>query len=183
MLHHQTGALRPLRRDQQMDMVGHQAIGVNPAAILPGLLSRMLQIATVIRLRRETGRPVITALDDMPGDTRYCQACASWHYDFHVQVKQAATTAYYLQDGKFSQTRTRKSWSVPCCPPAVIFCSGLEYVSPWRVAENFTTCIGGAHGGRRRSPGRTAGQPVLPGGPPGTVTARCLFVPEVGVHV
>ena len=91
-LDHQAGALRQHRRYQQMGMLGHQATGVDPAARLPRLLTRILRIATVIRLRVETGRPVITSLIDVPGDAWHSQAYTPRHHVPLVQGRQAVTT-------------------------------------------------------------------------------------------
>jgi len=67
----------PFRRDQQMHVIGHQAVCVNLAAMPCRLFSQVLQEAAVVSLTVKTGRAINTALDNMPGDTRYGQTCSS----------------------------------------------------------------------------------------------------------
>ena len=65
-----------LRREQQVDMVGHQYVGVHRAALAQCDLAQGRAIAEVVRLREEAGLAVIAALDDMLRDAG--KVDASW---------------------------------------------------------------------------------------------------------
>jgi hypothetical protein len=85
VLHHQTRMLHSIGRDKQLNMIGHQTEGMDTTPISPSMLSQILQIETVIRLRAETGRPLITSLNDVQGDAWNGQVRAPMHLDLLVQ--------------------------------------------------------------------------------------------------
>ena len=52
---------------------------MDTTTVFIGLLLQRLQIVTIIHLVVKTGVAVVTALDDVPGNTGYGQSGASWH--------------------------------------------------------------------------------------------------------
>jgi hypothetical protein len=71
--------IRTLLCHQQMDVVGHQAIGMKLHIISFAALSQRVQVISVILVSKETSITVITALDDMCGDPRQLHPWFSWH--------------------------------------------------------------------------------------------------------
>lgn len=70
MLHHSGDAIGILRRDQEVNVVGHQAIGVKSRAIALHSVSQYLAIVAEVVLSKETAIPIMAALDHMDGSTR-----------------------------------------------------------------------------------------------------------------
>jgi len=68
VLHQQCRTLMFLMRQQQVDIIGHQDIGMNQAAMLLSLFTPGIEIAPIIIFGIETSRAVITPLDDVPGN-------------------------------------------------------------------------------------------------------------------
>jgi hypothetical protein len=53
MLHNERHAVRTFGRQQQMDVVGHQHVGVNRASETPGELFEAVQIKAIVLLREK----------------------------------------------------------------------------------------------------------------------------------
>lgn len=79
MLHQQGSAVRPLRGQQQMRMIGHQHVGVYSATKFGGEFLKVMQVELAILLGIETNRAVIAALDNVPGDIGDGKAGAAGH--------------------------------------------------------------------------------------------------------
>jgi hypothetical protein len=45
------------------------------------LLLELIEVVEVIIIGKKTGRPIIPALDDVPGDASYCDAWSSRHLE------------------------------------------------------------------------------------------------------
>jgi hypothetical protein len=88
VLHHQGGSLGPLRRDQQVHVVGHQHVGVDGAAVLLSLFFQRVQIPPIVLLSVETGRAIIPALDDVPSDAwqREAARVVAWNLIIRVNA-------------------------------------------------------------------------------------------------
>jgi hypothetical protein len=65
--------------DQQMDMIGHQHIGMDGAAMLLGTFVEPVQVDGIIFVVEERRLTTIAALDDVSGDARQIEARLSWH--------------------------------------------------------------------------------------------------------
>ena len=65
--------------EQQMDMIRHQRIRMNHAALGLGVLLQPFKIEAVVVFRIETGLPVIATLDDVNRDLRKHDAWTSGH--------------------------------------------------------------------------------------------------------
>lgn len=70
VLHQPGDRVLLLRSHQQMHMVGHEHVGVQPNAKAPQPLSQQLQVEQVVIITEETDRPIIAALNDMGRYTR-----------------------------------------------------------------------------------------------------------------
>jgi hypothetical protein len=79
VFHQLRRAVRFFRCEQQMNVVGHEHVGMNHAAVLRRLLPQGVQVLAVIVIGVETGRPVVAALDDVPRDTGEGEASATGH--------------------------------------------------------------------------------------------------------
>lgn len=64
---------------QQVDVVGHQNVGVHRARFTAGDLAQILQVPHIVDLREKAGTTVVAALDDVLGDVRQIEAWMSWH--------------------------------------------------------------------------------------------------------
>jgi len=133
MLHEQSGAIGPLRCEQKMDVVRHEHVGVNGATVPGGLFMQSFQISPVILFGVETGAAVVTALDDVPGNTGNSESRSAGHNRPPCRI---------VLLGKIV-SETEKPWSVPCCSTIQIIvdrraarfraaaCSGNEFFM-WR---------------------------------------------------
>ena len=64
-----------------MHMIGRLYIGVNGTVPFPGLLGECIEVEDMVLFCIEAGTTIITALDNMPGDSlalRYVCVLASW---------------------------------------------------------------------------------------------------------
>ena len=68
MLHEQHSAVFLCRREQQVDMVGHEDVSVDFTAELVGELFEVVEVALIVRFSVEANSAIDSALDDMPGD-------------------------------------------------------------------------------------------------------------------
>lgn len=60
-------------------MVGHEHIGMHPAAGLAGVFAQPIQIQAVILIGKETSLAVVAALDEVKWDVRQREAGAARH--------------------------------------------------------------------------------------------------------
>ena len=67
------------RGDQQVDMIGHQNIGMNGAIMLLDAFVKPVQVGGIILVAKERGLTTIATLDDVSGDARQIEARLSWH--------------------------------------------------------------------------------------------------------
>lgn len=98
MLHHEGWARGFLGRKQQVNMVCHQAVSVNGAAIFYGLFLQLIQVEKVILFREEACRAVVASLNDVPGHICDGQSRPSWHLEFLFDVA--------LKPGEYRLVRT-----------------------------------------------------------------------------
>src|SRR5438105_7206695 len=86
--HERRAALRVARREKQVDVIRHQAIGVQRALRLGREIAKVKQVDEVIAVFPETRLPVVTALNDVYGDVGH---------DESRQSRHTATTAPCMQ--------------------------------------------------------------------------------------
>ena len=81
-----------------MHVVGHQHISMDGTAKFGSKFLQVMQVKLKIVFSMKTNRAVVTALNDVPGDTGYGEACSTWHWF-----------------GRALELRnpSRKTWSVP----------------------------------------------------------------------
>jgi hypothetical protein len=68
-----------LRSGQQVNMIGHQHVGMDGAAMLLGTFVEPVQVDGIIFVAEERRLTTIAALDDVSGDARQIEARLSWH--------------------------------------------------------------------------------------------------------
>jgi hypothetical protein len=79
-LHHARHVSNGVGRDEQVDVVGHQHVGVNGATVLQRRLAQIDPVVTVVHLGKEAGKPVVAALHGVLGDTRVSGVVGgAWH--------------------------------------------------------------------------------------------------------
>jgi hypothetical protein len=78
-LHEPRATLLFFRRHKQMNMVGHQTVGVQQASRARQDLAQVKKIKGPVLVIEEAVRAVVAALNDVDGDTRKHDACASRH--------------------------------------------------------------------------------------------------------
>jgi len=78
-LHQLPGATGRRRRQQQMDMVGHQHIGVDTALRLRRVLAQPAEITTGIVIGLEAGLAIVAALDEVQRDFSERESRAARH--------------------------------------------------------------------------------------------------------
>ena len=86
MLHEQTGTLAPLRSEQQMDVVGHEHVGVHRARELRREFAEHSEVTPVVFLGVKTRNTVVAALNDVPGNARDTQSRSAGHKGFNIRV-------------------------------------------------------------------------------------------------
>ena len=79
MLHQSRRTIRPLRRQQQVDVIGHQYVSVHHATELRRQLRQVAQVERVVVLGEEAGTAIVPALDDMQCYTSECEARSAGH--------------------------------------------------------------------------------------------------------
>jgi hypothetical protein len=67
--HHARTRIGGLRCKQEVNVVGHQAVGMDGATVPKGKFTQAREINKVIRLSMETGDPIYAALNDVQCDT------------------------------------------------------------------------------------------------------------------
>jgi len=73
-------------------MVGHQYIGVQPTVIAPERLAKITEIALAILITMEAWLAVVTALDDVLGDTNKLKTGFARHGYLPVAKTRVQTT-------------------------------------------------------------------------------------------
>jgi hypothetical protein len=77
---HEAGDLSAAgRRHQQVDVIGHQYIGMHGTAFTQRDLLEILQVALAVHVSEKAGLAVIAALDHMLRDTWEVKAWPAWH--------------------------------------------------------------------------------------------------------
>jgi hypothetical protein len=79
MLHQQPASRRGARREQQMHVIGHEAIGMHRAFECRGKVSKVAEVTRVVLVAEEAGATVVAALNDVNRHVRYRNAWTSWH--------------------------------------------------------------------------------------------------------
>lgn len=64
-LHHPGQPAGCIRRHQQVNVIAHQHIGVNPAILLVRVMTQQAQVGDAVAIRKEYGLTIVAALDDM----------------------------------------------------------------------------------------------------------------------
>jgi len=85
--------------DQQMDMIGHQHVGMNRTIMLLRAFVKPVQVRGIILITKERRLTTIAALDNMSGDARQIEARLSWH------VTALVTFVVVLLDWSLEQTK------------------------------------------------------------------------------
>lgn len=78
-LHQAPGGIRLMRRQQQMHMIRHQDVGMNRASGALRALLQLVEVISVVDIRKEAGLAVVAALDDVQGNVGEGDACAARH--------------------------------------------------------------------------------------------------------
>jgi hypothetical protein len=68
--HDERDRLRSPRRDEQMDVIGHQHVGVDGAVVPARGMLQTCQIKALVLRDKEGGLAVVTALNDVLGHAR-----------------------------------------------------------------------------------------------------------------
>lgn len=80
---------RPLRRDQQVDMVSHERVGMQRAAFLFKRLAQPVKVGPVIFFGEEAGLTVVSALHDVQRYAIKVDARATGHVGFLAEIIRA----------------------------------------------------------------------------------------------
>ena len=94
-----TDRIASLRRYEQVDMIGHEDIGVDGTAMLLGPLLEPVKIGRLVFITEEHGLAAIAALDHMGRNTRQVKARFSWHRDILVNVESLHSINYWSYKG------------------------------------------------------------------------------------
>lgn len=78
-LHHAAGRAGCGRRHQQVDVVVHQHIGVEPAIVGEQRLAQQMAVAGAVGIVQETGQAVVAALHDVSRDTGKIESPLACH--------------------------------------------------------------------------------------------------------
>src|SRR5260221_11543826 len=79
VFHHQRHAIRLMRREKQMNVIGHQDVRVQGALEALRQLIKQREIQFAIAVPHKASAPVHAALYDMQGKATEPQACSSRH--------------------------------------------------------------------------------------------------------
>ena len=60
-------------------MVGHEDVGVYPAACLVGIFAQPVKVEAIVLFGKKACLPVVAALDDVKRDIWQGQTGAAWH--------------------------------------------------------------------------------------------------------
>lgn len=83
-LDHAAYGIGTIRRNKQMDMICHEHIGMNKAAMSLAPLFEPCQICLIIIIEEKNGLAIIPALDHMCGNIRLIETRFSWHLNILV---------------------------------------------------------------------------------------------------
>jgi len=78
-LHQAPGGIRLMRRQQQMHMIRHQDVGMNRASGALRALLQLVEVISVVDIRKEAGLAVVAALDDVQSNAEKSDAGAARH--------------------------------------------------------------------------------------------------------
>lgn len=79
LLHHRRYHAPSCARHEQVDVIGHQHVGVDSAVVLTGSVREVLPVGGIVILGEETRLPVVAALDDVLGHARQVEAGLAGH--------------------------------------------------------------------------------------------------------
>jgi len=79
VLHHACDSACGFRRNQQMHMVAHQHIGVDPAVVARSGLTQHHSISATVVIIEEARHPIVATLDDMLWNARKIGSWESSH--------------------------------------------------------------------------------------------------------
>jgi hypothetical protein len=77
--HQGDAGIRRWRREQQMDVIGHQTVRVYTAPHVSGELTEVEQVDLIVRVDSETGATVVAPLNDVQRNIREDQSRLSRH--------------------------------------------------------------------------------------------------------
>jgi len=66
-------------RDDEVSVIGHQDIGMNPAGGFRGVFGQPVEINAIVFVNEETGLPVVATLDQMERDIGQYKARTTRH--------------------------------------------------------------------------------------------------------
>ena len=88
-----------LRRHQQVDMIGHEDIGVDGTSVLLCPLLEPIKIGGIVFFSEKYGLTAIAALDHMGGNTWQIKSWFTWHDDILVSVARLHSIDYWQDKG------------------------------------------------------------------------------------
>ena len=142
IFHQESAAIGGLRRQQQVNVVGHQAIGVHRAAELAGKIAKQREIERIIVLGEEAGATVVAALDDMDRHFGHGYARAARHrhsWDIRPGTDHATTWSvphffFALIDFGFAFSGNRPSFKNPLTPRVK---GSMRRKASWELAISY----------------------------------------------
>lgn len=78
-LHQAAGSIGRFRRDQKMNVVGHQHIGMDGAAVIGSRFLQPMEVAVIVLLGEETRLPIDAALHEVLGQVGNSDSGAAGH--------------------------------------------------------------------------------------------------------
>ena len=84
MLHHARETIHFVRRREQMDVVGHEHVSVNQAAVLSLRFRQAVDIEPIVLFGEETYLPIVAPLDDVLGQSGKTKPSVSWHVNGYL---------------------------------------------------------------------------------------------------
>lgn len=79
ILHRSADCIAGIGRHQEVDMIGHQRVGMQLATIALEAFAQPIQIGRIVARFKEDRLAVITALNDMGRDPRHLESGFPWH--------------------------------------------------------------------------------------------------------
>jgi len=95
-LHHATYATEVRRRHQQVDMVGHQHVGMDRATFALCDFVEIAQVTTIVVRREEARLAVVAALDDVLCDAGKIESGWAGHADIQRRMPGSSRTGARL---------------------------------------------------------------------------------------
>ena len=93
LLHHGRDGAGRGRRDQKVDVVVHEHVGVQCAAGGEQRLAEQVQVAVAVVVIQKAGQAVVAALDDMLGNAREVESGLPGHASRFVRAARAAVAS------------------------------------------------------------------------------------------